>query len=193
MALPPPIGSQKPFSEVLSTRQSGEYFRTLSDQELANFLFATAGIRQFNSHDPNRQRRYVPSMGALHPGHLILRRPQSGWFVYLPEENSLGKLTANESAAKELLAIAAEVDPQLSSTLLVLLSDRNLAENYYKDCVPLLLRDAGVLLGHASLVAAAYQLNFRILGRTGTSAAERLVPEIPFLAFATGLAVLGAS
>lgn len=192
-ALPPPIQSEKPFSEVLSTRRSGEYFRSLSDQQLANFLAATAGIRQLNSKDPNCQRRYVASMGALHPAHIILYRPKSGWFVYVAEENLLGKLSPDESAARELLDIAAEVDPQLSSTLVVLLSDLNLAENYYEHCVPLLLRDAGVLLGHASLVAGAYQLNFRILGRTGVGAAERLVPQIPFSALATGLAVLGGS
>jgi hypothetical protein len=71
-------------------------------------------------------------------------------------------------------------------------SDCDLAANYYENYLPLLFRDAGVLLGHAALVASAHGLPFRILGRTGTVTAESLVREVSFRPLATGLAVLGS-
>lgn len=73
-----------------------------------------------------------------------------------------------------------------------LLSDCDLADAYYENYKPLLLRDAGVLLGHAALVASAHNLAFRILGRTGTTAAEKLIRNLPFRPMATGLALVGS-
>jgi hypothetical protein len=57
----------------------------------------------------------------------------------------------------------------------------------------LLLRDAGVLLGHAALVAASLGLGFRILGSTGTPFVECLVSGLPFRPVATGLAWVGGA
>ena len=54
-----------------------------------------------------------------------------------------------------------------------------------------MLRDGGVLFGHAALVAAALGLGFRILGSTGTPLLERLVRGLPFRPVATGLAWVG--
>ena len=81
--------------------------------------------------------------------------------------------------------------PGHGGIVVCLLSDCDLADAYYENYGPLLLRDAGVLLGHAALVASAHNLAFRILGRTGTSTAETLIPNLQFRPMATGLALVG--
>jgi hypothetical protein len=141
--------------------------------------------------DLNRQKRYVASMGALHPAHLLIYRPKMGWFVYLPEYHALGVLTVDQSSDLDLRNIVREHHSSETATILCLLSDCDLAGNYYEHYVSLLFKDAGVLLGHASLVAAAHNLAFRILGRNGTTAVNALVPGVAFKVLASGLALLG--
>jgi hypothetical protein len=130
-------------------------------------------------------------MGALHPAHVLLYRPGNGWFVYLPECHALGLLNVNVDAATKVRNIVSEHYPSESATLICLLSDCELAANYYQHYISLLLKDAGVLLGHASLVAAAHNLAFRILGRNGLHAVDALVPDLPFKSLPSGLALLG--
>lgn len=77
--------------------------------------------------------------------------------------------------------------------LLALLADLDLAESYYRNPHQLLLRDAGVLLGHASLVAAALDLSFRILGTVGGTTVSTLIPDLGFKCSGTGLAWIGGS
>jgi len=191
LALPPPDALQFSFLKTLLGRRSGEHFPVLDVQALSGFLYYTASIQQLNADDPNRQRRFVASMGALHPAYILLFRPHEGWFVYIPEEHALGMIVANQSAAASLLALVCEHFEIEQATVLCLISDVELAANYYKNFDALLLRDSGVLLGHASLVAAGYGLSFRILGRTGTPFSEALITGIPFTPFPTGLAIVG--
>jgi len=80
-----------------------------------------------------------------------------------------------------------------SAVLLALLADLDLAESYYRNPYQLLLRDAGVLLGHASLVAAAIDLSFRILGTVGGTNVSTLIPGLEFKSSGTGLAWVGSS
>lgn len=94
--------------------------------------------------------------------------------------------------SNKLLELVDEHLPGQQAAVICLLSDCDLAANYYQNYVPLLFRDAGVLLGHAALVAAAHRLPFRILDRTGTTIAESLVTGLSFRPLATGLAVLGS-
>jgi hypothetical protein len=191
VALPRPTDSPYPFSEVLKRRKSADVFLLLSDEGLSNFLHDVAFPRQLDPWDRNRQKRFVPSMGALHPAHVLIYRPHSGWFAYLPELHSLGTLTVDQNSAVALLRMVKEHHPSETATILCLVSDCELAGNYYKHYIPLLLKDAGVLLGHASLVAAAHNLAFRILGRNGYQSVAGLVPGLPFKALASGLALLG--
>lgn len=189
--LPQPSHSSLLFSEALRRRRSADFFLRLSDEGLSNFLYDVASLQQLNSSDRNRQKRYVPSMGALHPAHVLLYRPGNGWFVYLPECHALGLLNVNVDAATKVRNIVSEHYPSESATLICLLSDCELAANYYQHYISLLLKDAGVLLGHASLVAAAHNLAFRILGRNGLHAVDTLVPDLPFKSLPSGLALLG--
>jgi hypothetical protein len=189
--LPQPSDSPFLFSEVLKRRRSADTFLPLSEEGLSNFLHDVASLQKLNLLDGNRQRRYVASMGALHPAHLLLYRPRKGWFTYLPERHALGVLAVNRDSSTAVCDVVREHHPSGTSTVLCLLSDCELAGNYYEHYVSLLLKDAGILLWHASLVAAAHNLAFRILGRNGAKAANALVPSLPFKSLASGLALLG--
>ena len=189
--LPKPFQSSLPFSQVLERRRSASSFPAISDSDLSNFLYGVSSVQQVNSIDGNLQRRYVASMGALHPAHMLIHRPRQGWFVYRPEVHRLALLIVNQDSGTAVLKLAQRLRASRTATLICLLSDCQLASNYYKNYIPLLLRDAGVLLGHASLVAAAHNLSFRILGTTGVRNVETLVAGQPFRSLASGMAMLG--
>lgn len=193
LPLPRPTPSAASFASALSNRHSAIHFGPLTHTQLSNFLCDVAGLRCVDRDDLNRQKRAVGSMGALHPAHILMFVPDLEWCVYIPEEHALGRLIVNEEASGSLLGLVEEHFPGHNSVVLCLLSDCDLAANYYDNCAPVLLRDAGVLLGHAALVASAHDLAFRILGRTGTRITENLVKGLAFRPMATGLALLGSN
>jgi hypothetical protein len=78
-----------------------------------------------------------------------------------------------------------------SAIVVALLCDVDLVRSYYRDASELILRDAGVLLGHAGLVASAVGVAFRVLGTTGADSLERLVCDLPFACKSVGLALVG--
>lgn len=190
--LPAPHTAKCTFATALARRLSGDSFGSPTNEELSDFLKDVCGIRFVDRDDGNRHKRCVASMGALHPAHFLLYRRSDGWRVYVPEEHSLGQLSVNEAYSKRLLDLVEEHLPGHQAAVICLLSDCDLAANYYENYVPLLFRDAGVLLGHAALVASAHKLPFRILGRTGGDTAESLVRGVSFRLLATGLALLGS-
>lgn len=192
VALPTLSSSECTFAAALDSRVSGETFNQPTNVELSNFLGHVCGIRSIDRDDRNRQKRRVASMGALHPAHLLVYLRTMGWCVYEPAGHSLGLLAVREESSKQLLQLVDEHMPGHDAAVICLLSDYDLATNYYENCMPLLFRDAGVLMGHAALVAAAYGLSFRILGRTGTATTESLVIGVRFTPLATGLALLGS-
>lgn len=144
-----------------------------------------------NLEDANRQRRFVGSFGALHPAHIVLGTPSNAWSVYLPERHSLGVLAVDQDVAALMRSGAEACHSGRDAILIALLADLDLAESYYGHPLQLLLRDGGVLLGHGSLVAAAIDLAFRILGNVGGDTANSLVPGIAFRSVGTGLAWIG--
>jgi hypothetical protein len=192
IALPVAHSATCTFATALNRRVSGDSFGSPTNEELSDFLNDVFGVRFIDQKDRNRQKRCVASMGALHPTHCLLHRRGNGWHVYLAEEHSLGQLLVDEANSDRLLGLVDEHLQAQQAVVICLLSDCDLAANYYENYVPLLFRDAGVLLGHAGLVAAAHGLSFRILGRTGTAVAESLVKGLSFRALATGLALLGS-
>lgn len=191
--LPLPSPATGTFTDALARRVSADEFLLPSNQELSDFLNDVFRIRSVNQNDGNRQKRYVASMGALHPAHLLFYLRPKGWYVYLPETHALGELPVFHESSNRIIQLVEEHMPGHGAAVICLLSDCDLVSHYYRNFMPLLFRDAGVLLGHAALVAAAHGLGFRILGRTGTAAAESLVVGLPFRPLATGLALLGAN
>ena len=189
--LPPPSALRGSFLAALSERRSAEVFTPLAVRELATWLHYTASIQAVNAQDANRQQRFVASFGALHPTHIVLGQPDDNWTAYVPTRHVLGDLEVDAITATMLRAKARQYFPAENATLIVLISDVDLANHYYLNPRSLMLREAGVLLGHAALVAAALGLGFRILGGTGTPLVERLIPELPFTPAATGLAWIG--
>jgi hypothetical protein len=193
VALPPPLQLRGSFVAALAKRRSAEVFAPIAVQELATWLHYTASIQAVNAEDRNRQRRFVASFGALHPTHIVLAGPDDNWTAYVAARHALGQLRVNPQMATSLRGRARDCFPTEEATLIVLLTDADLVDHYYLNAQSLMLRDAGVLLGHGSLVAAALGLGFRILGGSGTLLVERLVPDLEFRPAATGLAWIGGA
>ncbi|MEP7354183.1 MAG: hypothetical protein ABI824_13210, partial [Acidobacteriota bacterium] len=178
---------------ALANRRSAEKFTPISTGELATWLHYATSVQAVNSEDPNRQRRYVASFGALHPAHIVVGSPNGTWNAYVPERHALGDLHVDPVTATALRAKAQQCFQTDDATLVALIGDFDLAAHYYLNPLSLMLRDAGVLFGHAALVASALGLGFRILGSTGSPLVERLVMDLPFRPVATGLAWIGGS
>jgi hypothetical protein len=186
-----PSEISSPFTEVLARRRSAEQFSEITLEGLSTWLYYVASIQSVQASDSNRQRRFVGSFGALHPAHILLGMPDHNWFAYLPGEHSVGQLRVVAEAAAELRTKAMGFYRAESATLFALLCDVDLVATYYCNASELILRDAGVLLGHAALVASSVGLAFRILGTTGSDALERLISNLPFTPMSVGLALVG--
>ena len=189
--LPKPSPIRTSFLLALAERRSAEQFVPIPLTDLATWLYYCASVQSVHSDDPNRQQRFVASFGALHPAHVVLGNPNGKWSTYLSNEHALGELAVNRDAASQVWSKAMQLFSAPNATLVALISDRDLVANYYESASGLLLRDAGVLLGHSALVAAALGLGFRILGSSGSPSLESIVCNLPFRPMATGLAWIG--
>ena len=177
--------------EVLSRRRSACHFGAIRSEELSTWLKFTCGLQARGAGDSNRQLRFVSSFGALHPSHMLLGDPDGSWAVYNPYRHSLGNVNVNQEASQKLRGLAEDCHPGEEGTLVALVADLDLAENYYARPSSLLLRDGGVMLGHGSLIAAAIGVPFRILGVVGMGTIESLLANTPFRCYGTGLAWIG--
>ena len=191
IALPEPFPLATSFILALAERRSAERFAPINLSDLATWLYYCSSVQSVHSDDRNRQQRFVGSFGALHPAHILLGNPDGKWFTYVSDEHVLGELIVDAEVAFELRDKAEQLFAAPEATLVSLISDTELAANYYEKASGLILRDAGVLLGHAALVAAALGIGFRILGSTGGTLLEKIVCDLPFRAMASGLAWIG--
>jgi hypothetical protein len=189
--LPNPSPIPTSFRLALAERRSTEQFVRIPLNDLATWLYYCASVQSVHSDDPNRQQRFVASFGGLHPAHVVLGDPNGKWSTYLSEEHALGELVVDPDAASQVWNKAMQLFSAPEATLVTLISDRDLVANYYENASGLMLRDAGVLLGHSALVAAGLGLGFRILGSSGSSSLESIVYNLPFRPMATGLAWVG--
>jgi hypothetical protein len=180
------------FAAALRARRSAEKLGAISPENLSTWLYYVASIQAVQEFDRNRQRRFVGSFGALHPAHILLGTPEQRWFAYLPGEHSLGELSVHPDISTALRTKAMEFYRAEEATIVGLLCDLDLVSSYYGNASDLVMRDAGVLLGHAALVASSIQISFRILGATGTGLIEQLVSNLPFAPLAVGMALVGA-
>jgi hypothetical protein len=191
--LPPPKGISGTFLSALLARRSAEQFAKIPIQSLSTWLHFCCSIQSINSTDPNRQKRYVASFGGLHAAQILLGRPDHSWSVYIPEEHALGELHVDRTTAQSLRDSAQKHCVAPDATLVLLLSEDDLVSAYYTNAQELASRDAGVFLGHGSLVAASLGLSFRILGGSGSPWAEEMLLDEPVNVRAVGMAWLGAS
>jgi hypothetical protein len=191
--LPPPKGIGGTFLSALLARRSAEQFAKIPIQSLSTWLHFCCSIQSINSTDPNRQKRYVASFGGLHAAQILLGRPDHSWSVYIPEEHALGELHVDRTTALSLRDSAQKHCVASDATLVLLLSEDDLVSAYYTNAQELASRDAGVFLGHGSLVAASLGLSFRILGGSGSPWAEEMLLDEPVNVRAVGMAWLGAS
>jgi len=188
IALPEPRPIATSFILSLARRRSAEEFVRIDPADLATWLYYCSSVQSVHSDDRNRQRRFVPSFGGLHPAHILLGDPSGKWFTYISDEHSLGEVVVQVEDGLEIRNRALQLFGTSEATLVALLSDLDLAANYYENVSCLILRDAGVLLGHGALVAAALGISFRILGLSGNA---QILRELPFRTVASGLAWIG--
>lgn len=188
IALPAPCPIATSFVLSLARRRSAEEFVGIDLADLATWLYYCSSVQSVHSEDPNRQQKFVPSFGGLHPAHILLGDPSGKWFTYISDEHSLGEVVVQTGDGLQIRNRALQLFRAPEATLVALLSDFDLAANYYENVSSLVLRDAGVLFGHGALVAAAMGISFRILGLAGNG---QLVGELPFRSVASGLAWIG--
>lgn len=188
VALPEPRAIGASFVLSLARRRSAEEFAAIELVDLATWLYYCSSVQAVHSGDANRQQRFVPSFGALHPAHILLGNPDGKWFTYIADEHALGEVAVRTEEGVQIRNRALQLFGAPEATLVALLSDLDLAANYYQNVFSLVLRDAGVLLGHGSLVAAALGISFRILGSMGGA---EIIRGLPFRTLATGLAWIG--
>jgi len=176
----------------LINRRSALDFEAIAEQDLATWLYYCSSIQSVNQLDENRRRGFTASFGALHAVHLLIGRPDGTWNVYLEERHSLGVVPVREENASALRENADSYHSGNNATLVVLVANIDLASAYYEQFDSLLLREAGVILGHAALVSSGLGLSFRILGGNGSPWALTMLQSIPFTARAIGMAWIGA-
>lgn len=189
-SLPPPAPPSVSFLAALHERRSAEHIGPVPVEPLASWLYFVGSVQQRMRTDKNRQRRFVASFGALHPAHIIIKTATQ-WSAYLPETHELGAIEVDDSVGAQLALRAGAYFDGQQGTLIVLISDLDLANHYYSNAEPLVLRDGAILMGHGALVAAALGLAFRVLGGTEPQLARRLIPKLQFAAMPTGLAWIG--
>jgi hypothetical protein len=193
MELPAPKYLPGTLMSAVRGRRSGYEFVPPSLTELSTWLYFSAAVQSSNSEDRNRQLTYSASFGALHPEHIIIRQPTGEWFFYLANEHKFGAIQVANDASASAWSNVQQFYRAPRAALIALVSDRDLTEAYYQNSMSLILRNAGVLLGHGAIVAAGLGLPFRILGGTGAPWIYDIFKTWPFTPVACGLAFLGGA
>lgn len=195
--LPVPSGqlSLPPFDVVIEGRRTRRQFGAVSISTLSHWLWLT-GREQIQGHSLfgfPLNKRPVPSAGAIHPIHIILSLPgKDGWHLYLPDQHALAKLEEKDidipraSICSELLSV---IDVQ-EGIAIRLVAEHGKTSAKYENSASLVWRDAGVLIGHMSLVAEALACNFCPLGITGQEWCQK--SELQDRLAGVGLAILGS-
>ena len=101
--LPKPSPIPTSFLLALAERRSTEQFVPIPLNDLATWLYYCASVQSVHSDDPNRQQRFVASIGALHPAHIILGDSNGKWSTYLSKEHALGGLVVDPDAALQVV------------------------------------------------------------------------------------------
>lgn len=193
--LPPPSeGPRRSFCEALDARVSRREFGPLDDDQLSTFLWLTCRTRGVGSSNLgfNLEHRAAPSAGAIHPIHVVIKRPDDErWWLYEPRAHQLLELRRESSKLAGLYDLSVNVLEGNQATRFLFLSEHGKTFAKYHDGCSLIWRDAGVLLGVMALTAAAIDLNFCPLGITGEPWGGALCDQGKLAG--VGLALLGTT
>jgi len=155
--------------KVISTRRTRRTFAPLDQAHLAAFLWLSCRTiaRGTNRLGFSITQRPYPSSGAIHPIHLLISDNKGGFRRYDPDRHALTTLESKNGSFIGIWQSISQVLEPERSTALVLAAEPAKIYTKYKFGNSLIWRDAGVLIGHMSLVSTGLNLNFCPLGITG--------------------------
>ena len=178
--------------DVLHHRRTQRHFDRVELESLSTMLWNIFRPQQIASSDFgfDLAKRPLPSAGAIHPIHILINpNPNDKWYRYLAESHRLAGID-------EKILCSTEIREQLESVLgpkdgaiFMFVAEPGKTQTKYHNPTSLIWRDAGVILGYLSVVAAALKLNFCPLGINGDPWAANL-DEQGRLA-GVGMAILG--
>ncbi|NHC06402.1 nitroreductase family protein [Azonexus fungiphilus] len=166
-----------PFGEVISARRTRRSFGPISANDLGALLWASCRVEREGHHELgfSLTLRPVPSAGAIHPIHVIANGPaDANWWLYNPSEHRLEQLVEVDPALADVRSMLENIVPPRDATILLFAAEPGKTFAKYAEACSLLWRDAGVLIGHLSLVAEALGLSFCPLGVTGDQWVKKL-------------------
>lgn len=180
-----------PINEIISNRRTRRDFADLSKDQISYFLWLTSRVMNTGNDALGFKltQRPSPSAGAIHPIHIVLAT-QNEWKFYNPFQHGIVNLSVRTEVKKQLWNNISEVLNSGSATAVMLIAEPGMTDSKYHDCLSLIWRDAGVIIGYMSLVAEALGLNYCPLGITGEPYASTLDTEGKL--FGVGIGLLGA-
>ncbi|MFJ4452640.1 nitroreductase family protein [Pseudomonas sp. NPDC089392] len=183
-----------PFGEVLDARNTQRTFGVVDDEQLGTFLWHACRRRgsAASSLGFDLEHRTAPSAGAIHPIHVVVKRPgDARWWLYQPSTHQLVELKQAHTRLAGLLELSLQVLTGADATRLLFVAEPGKTLSKYQDGCSLVWRDAGAILGIMALTATAQGLNFCPLGITGEPWASALADQGKLAG--VGLALLGTA
>lgn len=180
-------------ARLLEHRETLREFRqALDERALGEFLWLACRSRSSRGsmYGPDQESRVHPSAGAMHPIHVLVARDGGPLERYDPMEHSLIALPATEAGTAAVRAAAAVLLDVGRGIVIGLVAEPGKTDSKYEHSESLVWRDAGVVIGYMSLIAAALGLAFCPLGLTGQPHLTDGLPDSASLR-AVGLAVVG--
>lgn len=184
----------RPFSEVIDERASHRDFGSIDDKQLGSFLWLACRSRGVGASELgfDLEHRAAPSAGAIHPIHVVVKRPgDDRWWLYVPRNHQLAEIKHASNKLKGLLEHSLKVLAGDRATRLLFIAEPGKTFGKYQHGCSLIWRDAGALLGVMALTATAQGLNFCPLGITGEPWASGLADQGKLAG--VGLALLGSA
>lgn len=169
-----------PFNKVLNERFSKRDFGSLDDQSLGSFLWSTCRTRgiALSNLGFDLEHRSSPSAGAIHPIHIIIKRPEdSRWWLYQPKTHAILEIKQADWKLAPLYKHSLTVLGGAHATRILFLAEPGKTLGKYQNGCSLIWRDAGALLGVMALTATAQGLHFCPLGITGEPWASNLAEQ----------------
>ncbi len=180
-------------TRLLEERQTSREFNgELTDEMLGGFLWLACRNRSLrpSPYGVPQESRPHPSAGGMHPIHVFIAKPDGPWHRYDPVEHALVEVPASDQSARDSRAQANMLVHLDRGTLIGLLAEPGKTSAKYENHDSLVWRDAGVILGYMSVVAAALRLSFCPLGALGEPHLSSISPD-PTRVHAAGLSIVG--